>query len=228
MTTLPRHVGIIMDGNRRWARAHGLPAIEGHRHGYAKLKEAGDWCLDRGIPYLTVYAFSTENWKRPAQEVRALLSLLKFALTKELSIFDRKGLQLRIAGRLQEFSKDLRSVIRRAVAQTRDNSKGVLTIALNYGGQFEIVDAMKRLVKQKVNLATLQPATFRKFLYQPDIPDPELIIRTSGEQRLSGFLTWQSAYSEFFFTKQHWPGFTEKEFDRALREYTQRQRRFGK
>lgn len=216
-----------MDGNRRWARQRGLPTLEGHRRGYEKLKQVGQWCLDRGIKFLTVYAFSTENWKRSKREVGYLMRLFKRALTKEVEEFDRKGIQLRVIGRHEGLAADLKQAIRRATARTKGNTTGVLNLAINYGGHYEILDAVRQLLERRFPLRRLNPQSFRRFLYAPDEPDPDLIIRTSGEQRLSGFLTWQCAYSELYFTKKHWPEFSERDLDAALADYARRQRRFG-
>lgn len=224
--SLPRHIGIIMDGNRRWARAHGLPTFEGHRRGYEKMKQVGRWALDRGIQYLTVYAFSTENWKRSKAEVQYLMDLLWHAFTNDLAEFHQLGVRLRFLGRIGGLELRLRRALHRAEQTTRANRRGTFCVAINYGGQYEILDAARRLSRASPR-ARWTPARFRQFLYAPDIPDPDLILRTSGEQRLSGFLTWQSAYSELFFVRKHWPAFTARDFDAALREYARRQRRFG-
>lgn len=225
---LPQHLGIILDGNRRWAREHGLPSIEGHRRGYVKAKQVGQWCLDRGIRILTLYAFSSENWQRPRREVSYLMGLFRQALERDLAEFHRLGIQLRVIGRISELAAGLQKIIGQAVGRTRRNTRAILNLAINYGGRFEIVDAVRRIIHGRVPAIQVTPTTFRGFLYAPDEPDPDLVIRTSGEQRLSGFLTWQSAYSELYFTKTHWPAFSQRTLDAALAEYARRQRRFGR
>lgn len=222
-----RHLAIIMDGNRRWAKAHGRPSFVGHQRGYEKLKQVRDWVLARGIPYLTVYAFSTENWKRSKAEVAYLFGLLQQALTADLEDFHRRGLRLRILGRRQGLPRSLARTIALAERRTARNRGGQLLVCLNYGGQAEVVDAVRAIVRAKLPAGRITERAIARHLYLPDVPPPDLIIRTSGEQRLSNFLTWQSAYSEFFFTPVHWPAFRERDLDAALTWYAARQRRFG-
>lgn len=226
-TLVPKHIGFIMDGNRRWAKSRGLPPLEGHRKGYDKLKEVGDWCLDRGVPVTTFYAFSTENWNRSKREVSYLMRLLLRALRDEVMEFDRRNLRLRVIGRLSGLSREIRAAANRAMSITRHNTRGILNIALNYGGRTELLDAIKRMMRQKLAPAQVTEAAVSANLYTAGEPDPDLIIRTSGEQRLSNFLTWQGAYSELYFTKKHWPAFSEQDLDKALAEYARRERRFG-
>ena len=221
------HLAIIMDGNRRWARAHGLPSIEGHRVGYDKLKEIGQACIDRGIKIFTVFAFSTENWSRTEKEVNYLFSLLERALTKELEIFNGKGIRLKVIGRVKELPANLQKAIANAEEYTSKNEKGLLQLAINYGGQPEIVDAVKKIFQEQLKPEEITPETISKHLHNPDVPPPDLIIRTSGEQRLSGFLLWQAAYSELYFVKKHWPDFSAEDLDEAIDEYNKRHRRFG-
>lgn len=221
------HLAIIMDGNRRWAKEHGMPSIEGHRVGYDRLKQVGDWCLDRKISVFTVFAFSTENWKRAEDEVGYLMDLLENALTKELDHFHERGVRLKIIGQRDRLRPSIVRAIEDAEAKTAQNSRATFVICLNYGGRLEIVDACKSLVRQGVSEANIDEAAVRSAMYWPDMPDPDLIVRTSGEERLSGFLLWQAAYSEFYWTKKHWPDFDEQELDAALAEYETRQRRFG-
>ena len=219
------HLAIIMDGNRRWAKKRGLPTLIGHKKGYDKILKVGDWCLDRSIKVLTVFAFSTENWNRSQEEVSYLMNLLKEGLRRDVKTMHQKGIKVRILGRLNQLSKDLQKECRQAMALTKNNKKATLNIALNYGGQLEIVDAVNRAIKAKVRSVTEK--VLQKFMYDPKMPPPDLIIRTSGEQRLSGFLLWHSAYSEFYFPKVCWPGFGEKDLDAALKDYAGRHRRFG-
>lgn len=225
---IPNHLGIIMDGNRRWAKEQDLPSFEGHRRGYNKLKEAGEWCLDRGIKVLTVFAFSTENWKRSKKEVSCLMDLLHRALTKEIKEYMRRDVRVRMIGRRQGLSKKMIKAADELWQKTQNNSRGLLQLAINYGGQAEIVDAARALIKKGKPAEEITEEDFAKHLYAPDVPPLDIIIRTSGEQRLSGFMTWQSAYSELYFTKKHWPDFSEEDLDEALAWYASRGRRFGK
>lgn len=229
MQTEPlRHLAIIMDGNRRWAKERGMSALEGHRAGYERLKEVGDWCLDRGIKTLSVFAFSTENWKRSEEEVGWLMDLLEEALTKELASFHEKGVCLKIVGRREGLRPSVVRAIENAETLTKDNTKATFALCINYGGRLEIVDACRKLVEKGMKAEAVDEAAIRSGLYWPDMPDPDLVVRTSGEERISGFLLWQSAYSEFYWCDKHWPDFDEAELDKALEEYATRKRRFGK
>lgn len=222
-----QHLGVIMDGNRRWAKEHGLPSLEGHRRGYDTMKKMGDWCLARGIKYLTVYAFSVENWKRKKGEINYLMGLFNRALTKEIPTFMKKGVRLKVIGSRQELSAKLKEAIAHAEAVTKNNDRVTLNLAINYGGRLEIVEAVKKIVKKKIKPAKITEQLITENIWTAGEPSPDLIIRTSGEQRLSGFLTWQSVYSELYFTKCHWPAFSEKDLDAALADFESRQRRFG-
>lgn len=225
---LPKHVAFIMDGNRRWAKSQGLPTLEGHRRGYNKLKEVADWCISRGIKEMTVFAFSTENWNRSKEEVDYLMNLLHFALTKELGEFNKRGIRLKIIGRREGLPGNVTKAIAEAEEGTADNKNGTLYIAINYGGRAEIIDAVKKALKQKASPEEITEESFRRLLYAPEAADPDLVIRTSGEQRTSGFLTYEAAYSELYFTPVHWPAFTQADLDAALEWYKNRERRFGK
>lgn len=217
-----------MDGNRRWARGMGLPIFEGHRRGYNKMKEVVDWCLGHGIREMTMFAFSTENWNRSKEEVDYLMGLLHFALTKELDEFKRRGIRLKIIGRREGLPQNVASAIPEAEKATAENKNGTLYIAINYGGRAEIVDAVKKAIFSGLKAENLDEESFKKFLYAPEASDPDLIIRTSGEQRTSGFLTYQGAYSELYFTPTHWPDFGEADLSAAMRWYEGRDRRRGK
>ncbi len=217
-----------MDGNRRWARERGLPTFEGHRRGYEKMKEVGDWCLARGIKILTLFAFSTENWKRSKEEVEYLMNLLRFGLTKELDEFDKRGIKLKIIGRREGLPEKVARAVDEAEKHTAGNTAGLLQIAINYGGRPEIVDALKKIIEQDVVKELVDEQTIEQNLYTAGVPDPDLIIRTAGEQRLSGFLLWQSAYSELYFCQKYWPDFSQGDLDEALRWYAKRERRMGK
>lgn len=223
-----KHLAIIMDGNRRWAKDHGLPSIEGHRRGYNKLKEVGEWALDRGVKYFTVYAFSTENWNRSKKEVDYLMKLLQEALTKELPYFMKKNIRLKVIGSRERLSEDLKKAINKAEKETANNSRGTLSLAINYGGRLELIEAVKKIIKKGVKPEAVTEEMISENIYTEGIPNPDLVIRTSGEHRLSGFLTWQTVYSELYFIKKHWPAFTEKDLEVAFEEFESRQRRYGK
>lgn len=222
-----KHIAFIMDGNRRWAKQKGLPTLEGHRRGYNKMKDVGDWCIKRGIKHITVYAFSTENWKRSKTEVDYLMRLLQNALTKELGEFHKRGIRLKVIGSRERLSKNIVKAIDNAEKETANNTKGTLNLAINYGGRLEIVEAVKKIMAQKKSAGVISEEDISKNIWTAGQPDPDIIVRTSGEQRLSGFLTWQSVYSELFFIKHHWPGFTERDLDDILDDYNNRNRRFG-
>lgn len=225
---IPYHVGIIMDGNRRWARAKGLPTLEGHRRGYDKVKKVGRWCKDRGVKILTVWAFSTENWKRSEEEVNYLMNLIKFAMSKgEIDQLHKDGIKVQVIGQKERLSEGLQKLIIEAEERTKDNKEGVLNLAISYGGRADILQAIKNIINKNISADQVEEETVGQNLWTAGMPDPDLIIRTSGELRTSGFLTWQSAYSELHFCSNHWPDFSEKDLDEALADYARRQRRFG-
>lgn len=224
---IPTHVGFIIDGNRRWARRKNRPSIIGHKSGYEKLKQVGDWCLSRGIKMLTVYTFSTENWNRSKSEVRYLMGLIKRLLKRDIWELHEKGIRLKVIGRVQGLSKEIQQLIQTAETLTRENVAGTLNLAINYGGRAEIVDMVKSILRSKMLPEKVTEAVVSDHLYTEGAQDPEMIIRTSGEQRLSGFLPWQSMYSEFFFVDKMWPDFGEADLDGVLDEYDRRERRFG-
>lgn len=228
---IPRHVAVIMDGNGRWATARGLPRFEGHRRGVEALRRAVKIAGEIGIEVLTVYAFSSENWKRPAAEISELMGLLKLFVRRDLAELHRNGVKVRAIGERQELAPDLRGLIEEAENLTRNNTDLTLVIAFNYGARDEILRAVQKVaagVKAgDIDPATLTEQTLAGFLDLHDLPDPELIIRTSGEQRLSNFLLWQAAYSEFVFLPVLWPDFDRVHFDQALSIFANRERRFG-
>ena len=228
MQTPVRHLAIIMDGNRRWAKERGLPSLEGHRMGYDRMKEVADWAIARGVSVFTVFAFSTENWNRTDEEIGYLMDLLERALTTELSQFKERGVRLRILGRRERLRPSVLRAIDSAERETANETKATMCICLNYGGRPEIVDACKRIVADGLKPEEVTEEAITARLYWPDIPPPDLIVRTSGEERLSGFLTWESAYSEIYWCEKHWPDFDEVELEKALESYEGRQRRFGK
>jgi undecaprenyl diphosphate synthase len=228
---VPRHVAVIMDGNGRWAKQRGRPRIFGHRAGADSLRAVLRACRDHGVEFLTVYAFSTENWVRPPDEVSGLMSLLKTFLKKDEHELHENQVRLRTTGRIEDLPKGVRKELERVMEATKRYEKGHLILALSYGGRTEIVSAV-RAIAAKVQAGELAPeaideATISRNLYLPDVPDPDLMIRTSGELRLSNFLLWQLSYAEFYFTDTLWPDFREESFAEALVEYSRRQRRFG-
>jgi undecaprenyl diphosphate synthase len=226
---VPYHLGIIMDGNRRWAREKGLPVLEGHRRGFEKFKEAAKWCKKKGVRILTVFAFSTENWNRSKQEVSYLMQLLKLALSKkEIESLNKEGARLQIIGQRERFPKEIQKLIAEAEEKTKKNKDVILNLTLSYGGRAEILEAVKNIVRKKVSPDKIDEKLFSQNLWIKGVPDPDLIIRTSGEQRLSGFLIWQAAYSELYFHEKYWPEFSEKDLDQVFAEFSRRQRRFGK
>ncbi|MDP9096146.1 MAG: isoprenyl transferase [Pseudomonadota bacterium] len=228
---VPAHVAIIMDGNGRWARSRGLPRAAGHRAGAQAVRRTIEAAIGCGVKWLTIYAFSSENWRRPAEEVLDLTGLLRRYLRQELAEMSREGVRLRVLGNPQRFDGDLQSELARAEQSTRGNSRLNLNIALSYGSRDEIV-AAARAVAAAVAAGELKPdeldeARFGQFLFTADMPDPDLVIRTSGEQRLSNFLLWQSAYAELVFLDVLWPDFCRADFEFALAEFSRRERRFG-
>lgn len=224
---IPDHVGIIMDGNRRWARERNLPTLEGHRKGYEKMRLAPKWFFDRGVGILSVFAFSTENWNRSREEVNYLMKLIKRAFTEDLEEMEKKGYRIVFSGRIDELPGDLPEVCAQVVDRTKANQAGILNICLNYGGRPEIIDAVRKIVKNKIGLDQIHEGMIRKYLYNGNLSDPDIIVRASGEQRISGFQLWQSAYSELMFIKKYWPDFEEADADLILEEYAGRKRRFG-
>jgi undecaprenyl diphosphate synthase len=228
---LPVHVAIIMDGNRRWARARGMPPIYGHRQGAEAVRRAVEGCGRLGVRYLTLYAFSSENWARPRAEVSELMNLLRFYLRREIAELDRNGVRVRVIGERGRLDPDIREMIAMAEQRTRGNTKLDLIVALNYGGRQELVRMARRLAAE-VEAGTLDPdeideATIAAHLDTCDVPDPDLLIRTSGEQRISNFLLWQLAYTELVFLPVAWPEFGEEHLREAVSEFARRERRYG-
>lgn len=222
---LPTHVGIIMDGNGRWATERGLPRLLGHREGYKTLRSVLLAANDLGLKYLTVYAFSAENWRRPKDEVEGLMSLIERAAIDELRIMHQNGVRVRIAGRIDEVPPGLQKALRNGVETTKDNTEITFTLAINYGGRAEVVDAVNRAMAEGKRSITEEDVSTR--LYNPDIPEPDLLIRTAGEMRLSNFLLWQGAYSELFVVEKPWPEFTADDLVAACAAYSGRIRKFG-
>jgi len=222
----PACIGIIMDGNRRWAREHGLPTVEGHRVGYTKAKELSGWCRDAGVKNLILYAFSRENWSRSPEEVAYLVEIFKTVLFGEAEEFRKENGALRFLGELDRFGDDFVAQAKLLEETNPKEPSMTVVIALSYGGRQEIARAVNEILKEKKT--QVSEADIAAHLYTHGIPDPDLIIRTSGEQRLSGFLPWQSVYSELFFVPMHWPAFMKKDFEAVLSEFASRQRRHGK
>jgi undecaprenyl diphosphate synthase len=224
---VPRHVAITMDGNGRWAKARGLPRLAGHRAGTENLRRMLKSCVRHGIKILTIYAFSTENWGRPAEEVRGLMTILEQVIERELRELNEQGVCIRHVGRATNISPRLLKKIEKAVELTKHNDTIILNVAFNYGGRQEIIDAVKRIMQDGLSPEQVDDALFSQYLYTTGQPDPDLIIRTSGEMRFSNFLIWQSAYAEFYVTPTYWPDFDEAELQKALDHYAARERRFG-
>lgn len=225
---IPTHIAIIMDGNGRWALSRGLPRLAGHRAGTENLRRVIEACIEFGVRYLTIYAFSTENWGRPFEEVQGLMRILEDVIERELQELNDQGVQIRHIGRLEDLRPSLRAKVVEAVEYTKGNDSLVLCVALNYGGRDEIVCTIKRLIESGVKAAEITDSLVSQYLFTAGVPDPDLIIRTSGELRGSNFLIWQGAYSEWYFTPTYWPDFDKKELARAIEEYQRRQRRFGR
>ncbi len=225
---IPVHVGIIMDGNGRWARARGLPRAAGHRAGTKNIRRVLAESVEIGIKVLTVYAFSTENWARPKDEVNHLMRLISQSIQDELDDLDANDVRILHSGRMEGVSPTLQDEIRYAIERTKHNSTITLNVAFNYGGRAEIVDAIKKIMREGVSPEDVTEAMVSQHLYNPDLPDPDLIIRTGGEFRLSNFLIWQAAYAEFYSTPTYWPDFDEQELRKAVAVFQHRDRRFGK
>ncbi|MCM8767517.1 MAG: isoprenyl transferase [Candidatus Omnitrophica bacterium] len=224
---IPYHIGIIMDGNGRWAEKRNLPRIFGHKEGIKAVRRTVKAANKYNIKYLSLYSFSTENWKRPKEEIEFLFSLMEKNLRKEGENLNKNNVKVRFIGRIWELPFNLIEIINYVENLTKNNTGLNLIFAINYGGRSEIIDGIKKIIKSGYRIEEINEELLVKFLYLPDVPDPDLIIRTSGEKRISNFLLWQSAYSEFYFTKVLWPDFNEKEFLKALLDYQRRKRKFG-
>lgn len=224
---LPVHVGIVLDGNRRWAKNNDQPAIQGHRHGMDVLKDVSFHAFERGVQYLSAYVFSTENWQRAEDEVNYLMDLTVKAVEKYLDEFHERGVRVVVLGRLKGVRQKVLDSMARAEEKTRNNTQGTLALCFNYGGREELVDAVKRIVAEGFTPNQITTDVIAGSLYSPEIPDMDLLIRTSGEQRTSGFMLYRAAYAELCFIDKLWPDFTRKDFDEALDDYNRRERRFG-
>lgn len=224
---MPHHVAIIMDGNGRWAQGRGLPRLAGHHAGTGNIKRIVREAIALGIPYLTLYAFSTENWRRPTWEVRGLMRIMAEYLDRELRDLHAEGVQLRLLGTLDGVDPKLAKKIEQAIEMTRNNTAITLAVAFNYGGRADIIQAIQQIVSSGVAPEAITQEMLDRFLYTAGMPDPDLIVRTSGEQRLSNFLIWQAAYSEYFLTPLLWPDFGPDQFREAITTFARRERRFG-
>ncbi len=224
---LPVHVGYIVDGNRRWAKTHGIPAYEGHLAGYNTLKEIAIETFDQEVEYMSAFVFSTENWKRSAGEVKRLMSLVLQLLTADLPEFHKRNIRLRVLGTPEGVDEKILKAIEKAETETAHNTKGTLALCFNYGGQRELADAVKKIVQSGVAADEIDEETIASYLYAPDIPPVDVVVRTSGEQRLSNFMLWRAAYSEFIFLDKNWPEMTKDDVTFIMKEYARRLRRFG-
>jgi undecaprenyl diphosphate synthase len=229
---LPVHLGVIMDGNGRWAKKRGLPRLAGHRAGMRSVKTVVNDCGEIGIKYLTLYAFSVENWLRPKAEVTGLMRILREYLLKEIEELDAKGVRITATGRIEDLEKTALQILKDCIKRTQHNKGLVLNLALSYGGKAELADAFRQIAREvksgQLNPDRIDEKLISKYLYHPEIPDPDLIIRTSGEHRLSNFMIWQGAYAEFYTTEVLWPDFGREDLIKALIEYQSRERRFGR
>lgn len=228
---LPEHIAIIMDGNGRWARKRGLPRISGHTAGVRTVKRVVRAAGEIGLKFLTLYTFSTENWKRPREEVSAIMKLLEVTTRREINELDKNNVRLITTGRIEELSPRRRAILEKATRKTKGNTGLTLNLALSYSGRIEILDAVKRIAQDvknsKVKMKNIDESLFSEYLYTKDLPDPDLLIRTSGEMRISNFLIWQTSYTELYITEVLWPDFSVEDFYRAISDYQDRERRFG-
>jgi undecaprenyl diphosphate synthase len=228
LTKIPVHVAIIMDGNGRWATKRGLPRNEGHRAGVENMRRVLEGAVEFGVQVLTVYAFSTENWARPNEEVHGLLGILEETIKREVPEMHKNGVKLRHLGRLEGISEEMKQAVHAAIELTKNNDRITLNVAFNYGGRTEILDAIAKMIRDRIQPEQITETLFSSYLHTAGLPDPDLIVRTAGEMRLSNFLIWQAAYAEYYSTPALWPDFDKQELYDALLAFSQRQRRFGK
>ncbi|MGI9027770.1 MAG: polyprenyl diphosphate synthase [Candidatus Saccharimonadales bacterium] len=225
---VPAHLGLILDGNRRWAKEHGLTVAQGHRQGYVNLKTVARAAIKYGVRYVSAYVFSTENWQRDRQEVNDIMKILRWVLKHEVKDFHKEGIRLRVIGSKAKLGAALLTAIHDAEKLTENNTAGTILLYLDYGGQQEIVEAVKRIAADNIPPESITAGMISEYLQAPDVPPPDLIVRTSGEQRLSNFMTWESVYSELMFSQKNWPEFNEEDLGDVITEYGRLQRRFGK
>ena len=226
-TSVPAHIGYIVDGNRRWAKTHGLPTYEGHLAGYNAIQEVAKASFDAGVQYVSAYIFSTENWKRSEDEVGKLMGLVLKLLTSDLHVFEENNVRLVVLGSKENVSERIQKAIDEAEARTVNNTGGTLAICFNYGGQLEIAEAVKKIVRSGATEADITPELIAQNLYAPEIPPVDIVVRSSGEQRLSNFMLWRAAYSELMFLDKLWPDMTKEDVTAIIEEYSRRGRRFG-
>jgi undecaprenyl diphosphate synthase len=228
ISAVPYHLGIIMDGNGRWAQARGLPRAAGHQAGVDNIRRILEHCVQRGVKVLSIYAFSTENWRRPPEEVSGLMRLLGLTIQRQLKELNKNGVKILHSGRMEGIHPHLQKQIVNALEVTKQNDRIILNVAFNYGGRAEILDAARSIIRDGIRPEALTEEMFGSYLYTGGLPDPDLIVRTGGEWRLSNFLIWQAAYAEYYTTPTYWPDFDETELDKAFAEYSHRERRFGR
>lgn len=225
---IPVHVAVIMDGNGRWAKKRGLPRFYGHKKGVDSVRKAVRASAEFGIKYLTLYVFSSENWQRPENEINKLMNLLEELLLKEAPELNKNNVRVRTIGQTWKLPQKVQANLNYMIELTKNNTGLVLVLALSYGSRNEILDAMKKLTHERTDIQSITADEFQKYLYEPELPDPDLLIRTGGEMRISNYLLWQSAYTEFYFTDTLWPDFGKKQLLLAIEDYAQRKRRFGR
>lgn len=225
---VPQHIVLFPDGNRRWARQKGMATLNGHKKGYENLLEFSEWCKNKGVKVLTAFGFSTENWNRTKEEVDYLMNLLEKCLVDNIEKYNKDGVKVRVIGQKERLPESLQKAIEKTEKATENNANLYLNLAISYGGRWDILQATKRIIQDKIPLDQIDEKLFESYLSTAGLPAPDLIIRAGGEMRMSNFVLWQGAYSELYFCPKFWPDFTEKDFDEALEEFTRRQRRFGK
>lgn len=228
MEHIPQHIVLFPDGNRRWAKQKGLASLEGHKKGYENLLDFSEWCKNRGVKVLTAYGFSTENWNRSKEEVDYLMKLLEMCLIDNLAKYDKEGTRVRVIGQRDRLPKSLQEAIKKTEEATKNNSNLFLNLAISYGGKWDILNAVKNIVKEGVAPERIDEKLFDNHLSTAGLPTPDFVIRAGGEMRMSNFVLWQAAYAELYFSPKMWPEFTEQDLDVALEEFNRRQRRFGK
>lgn len=225
---IPKHVGFILDGNRRWAKEQGVPTLDGHRRGAEVFKDISLQAFDKGVEYLSAFVFSTENWRRTEKEVSYLMKLLVRAVDKYLDEYHKRGIRIIVIGQREGISRSVTNAIEKTEKKTQDNTNGTLVLCFNYGGQQEIIDATKKILAENIAPTEVTKEIFEQYLYAPEVPAVDLLVRTSGEERTSGFMLWRAAYAELMFIKKYWPAFEASDLDEVLNSYASRQRRFGK
>lgn len=229
MQEIPYHLGIIIDGNRRWAKEKNLPSLRGHLKGYKNIEKIGELAWDKGVKILTIYGFSTENWSRSEKEVNYLMQIFNKALDiKNIENYHKKGIKIQIIGQKKRLPLSIQKKIKKVESLTKDNKNGILNLAISYGGRAEITEAIKNIIGKNIPIDEIDEKLINDNLWTKGMPDPDLIIRSGGEQRLSNFLTWQSTYSELYFTEKYWPDFSETDLDKAFNNYASREKRIGK